>query len=358
MSLVSNIFSQKSLSKTEQFHFAQQLLSLLHAGLPLLNAIELLTQSAPKSWQSWLLNIRSLLKNGNSFSQSLRAQEIQFSAQFINLIRVSERSGDLILALNTICQQLEAQIELSRKVQQSLAYPLITLTSSFFLVLVMMIWVVPVFKEVFSQFQAELPAPTRALIAISTIIERYYLEILILILISVGLFVFAWFKSIYLQKQCDRLSLRIPLVGNLFRLATLTHWCRTLGHLLHSGLPLPDALRVTAQSSNHWLSHDCSADIFKQLTRGWPLGDAISKADPARILFDIETLQLLRIGSESGSLANMLCKRADILGAQLSNRLNTLSQTLEPVLILLVGMIIGGIVIILYLPIFNLGQIV
>jgi len=148
------------------------------------------------------------------------------------------------------------------------------------------------------------------------------------------------------------------MIGQLLRLATLTYWCRTLGHLLKSGLPLPDALRVTAQSSNHWLSHDFSADIFKHLTRGWSLGDAIAKADPKRLLFDLETLQLLRIGSESGALAEMLQKRASILGAQLSNRLNTLSQSLEPLLIIIVGLIIGSLVIILYLPIFNLGQIV
>lgn len=117
-------------------------------------------------------------------------------------------------------------------------------------------------------------------------------------------------------------------------------------------------IHIKAQSSNHWLSHDLSAEIFKQLTRGWPFGDALSKADPAHLLFDIETLQLLQIGSESGSLAAMLCKQADILGAQLSNQLNTLSQTLQPVFILLVGIIIGGIVIIFYLPIFNLGKIV
>ena len=161
-----------------------------------------------------------------------------------------------------------------------------------------------------------------------------------------------------IQKYCDRLSFSIPIIGQLLRLATLTYWCRTLGHLLKSGLPLPDALRVTAQSSNHWLSHDFSADIFKHLTRGWSLGDAITKADPKRLLFDQETLQLLRIGSESGALAEMLQKRASILGSQLSNRLNTLSQSLEPLLIIIVGLIIGSLVIILYLPIFNLGQIV
>ena len=339
-------------------HFAEQMLSLLQAGLPLLNAIQPMIQSAPKSWQAWLENIRKLLEKGNSFSFCLSAQHGKFSQEFSNLIRVSERSGDLSLALRTISQQLEAQIELRRKVQQSLTYPVITLATSFLSVLIMMVWVVPVFKEVFRHFQAELPAPTRALIAVSTGIQNYFLEILAVSMLIVIGFLYAWLKSHSLQKYCDSLMLRIPFFGNLFRLAALSHWCRTLGHLLEVGLPLPDALRVTAQSSNHWVSHDFSAEIFKHLTRGWPLGESLKRADPKSLLLDVETLLLLHIGTESGALAQMLNKRATTLGSQLSSRLNSLSQSLEPALILLVGAIIGGLVIILYLPIFNLGQIV
>ena len=189
-------------------------------------------------------------------------------------------------------------------------------------------------------------------------IQSFFLEILTLIISSAGLFLLAWIKIPNLQKKCDELSFCIPILGKLFRLATLTYWCRTLGHLLDSGLALPDALRVTAQSSNHWLSHNLSAEVFKHLTRGWPLGDALIRADPKHILFDMETLQLLRIASESGALPKMLGKRANALGSQLSNRLNALSQSLEPLLIIFVGIVIGSLVIILYLPIFNLGQIV
>lgn len=348
----------KKLSKPEQLYFAEQMLALLQAGLPLLNTIQLLIQSAPKSSQTWLEDIRSLLQKGNSFSFCLSAQDGKFSQEFTNLVRVSERSGDLGLALQTISQQLEAQIELRKKVQQSLTYPMITLATSFLLVLVMMIWVVPVFKEVFGSFLAELPAPTKILITISTGIQEFYLEIFLVILIMISSFLYAWLKSISLQKYCDTLLLRIPFIGNLFRLATLSHWCRTLGHLLETGLPLPDALRVTAQSSNHWASHDFSAEIFKHLTRGWPLGESLKRADPKSHLLDIETLLLLHIGAESGRLAEMLNKRATNLGSQLSSQLNTLSQSLEPALILLVGTIIGALVIILYLPIFHLGQIV
>ena len=347
-----------ALSKQDQLHFAEQLLTLLEAGLPLLNAIELIYSSAPKAWLPWVNSIYSQLKQGESFSQCLRTQKNLFSIEFINLIRVSERTGDFNLALKTICQQLEAQIELRRKIQQALSYPVITLGSSCLLVFVMMIWVVPVFKDVFAHFQAELPAPTKALIQASSWFEEFYIATAISLLGCIGLFGIAWRKLPRLQKYCDRLSFRIPMIGRLLRLATLTYWCRTLGHLLKSGLPLPDALRVTAQSSNHWLSHDCSAEIFKHLTRGWPLGDAIAKTDPKYTLFDLETLQLLRIASESGALPEMLQRRALVLGSQLSNRLNTLSQSLEPLLIIIVGVIIGSLVIILYLPIFNLGQIV
>jgi len=347
-----------ALSKQDQLNFAQQLLSLLNAGLALLNAIELIYASASKQHQAWVSKLHSELKKGNGFSQSLLLQKNLFSAEFINLIRVSERTGDIALALRTICQQLEAQIELRRKIQQAMSYPIITLASSLLLLLVMMIWVVPVFKDVFSHFQAELPAPTKALIEISTFIEVFFLEMTLLIIGSGSLFLITWVKLPQLQKKCDELSFCIPLLGKLFRLATLAYWCRTLGHLLESGLALPDAIRVTAQSSNHWLSHDLSAEIFKHLTRGWPLGEAMIRADPQHLLFDIETLQLLRIASESGSLSQMLSKRANTLGSQLSNRLNTLSQTLEPLLIIFVGAIIGSLVIILYLPIFNLGQIV
>lgn len=347
-----------TLSKQSQLDFAQQLLTLLNAGLALLNAIELIQSSAPNDWQIWLKDVQAHLRKGNSFSQSLIAQRNLFSMEWINLVRVSERTGDIQLALKTICQQLEAQIELRRKVQQALSYPMITLSSSLLLVIVMMVWVVPVFKDVFGHFQAELPPPTKALIQVSSTINHFFMEISACLIAGALIFLLAWFRSIDLQKKCDQWSLSIPLLGGLFRLAALTYWCRTLGHLLESGLPLPDALRVTAHSSNHWLSHDLSAEVFKHLTRGWPLGEALKKSDPKHSFFDSETLQLLHIAAESGFLAQMLSKRATTLDSQLKNRLNHLSQTLEPLLIIVVGIIIGSLVIILYLPIFNLGQIV
>jgi type IV pilus assembly protein PilC len=346
------------LKRAEQLHFAQQLLTLLEAGLPLLNAIALLGRSDTKQRNHWLQSLHTLLAKGNSFSSCLKAIGNQFPSEFINLIIVSERSGNLNLALRLISEQLEKQIELHQKIKQSLSLPLITLTSSLLLVGVMMLWVIPTFEEVFSHFQAELPAPTQILISVSRAIKNYFLIFLMLIILLILCFWCAWDSLNTLQKYCDRLAFKVPVIGDLFRIAVLGNWCRSLGHLIQSGLPLLDALRTTAQSSNHWVCHDYSAELFKHLARGWSLGDALRKTDPQHLLFDIETLELLQIGSEAGSLALMLQKRSTALSTRLSNQLNSLSQNLEPGLIILVGAMIGSLVITLYLPIFNLGRIV
>jgi type IV pilus assembly protein PilC len=144
----------------------------------------------------------------------------------------------------------------------------------------------------------------------------------------------------------------------MFRQLTLACWCRSLGYLMQAGLPALEAMRITAQTSNQWLSHDLCAHIFKSLAQGWSFGEALQRADPRQQFFDHETAQLLHIASASGSLATMLSNRADALERQLTSQLTLLSHSLEPILVVFVGLLIGGLVIILYLPIFNLGQIV
>jgi len=353
-----HLLVRRHLGTKGQLQFAEQLLSLLESGLPLLNAIELLQQVNGSDYDHFLPKLYTKLKQGNSLTQSLLLQADLFSPEFINLIRVSERTGDLELALRTICRQLSAKIELSSQIRQALTYPLITLFSSIFLLLVMMIWVIPVFKEVFANFGAELPPATLILITSSDLIRESSQLILLLNLGAISAFIFFWIRSVRLQKLCDRISFKLPIFGNLLRLATLSNWCRTLGHLLHSGLALPDAIRITAQSSNHWLSHDLSAELFKHLTRGWPLRESLNKSDPHFYLFDKETLHLMAIGAESGSLVKMLNKRAEVLQNRLGNELKTLSQTIEPLLMIGIGLIIGALVVILYLPIFNLGRVI
>lgn len=347
-----------AMSKQEQLYFVERMLVLLDAGLPLLESITLMHQSASPTWQKIMAFIAHHLQQGERFSQCLSMQNAVFDPAFIGLIRVSEESGEISLALRTIQQQLHTQIELHRQIKQALAYPFITLSSACLLMIAMVIWVIPVFGDVFSHFNAPLPWSTQLLLNVS---EQFMLYLpvmgggIALTLVSGSAL---WLHHPEFQKRCDQYLLRIPVTGDLFRQSALACWCRSLGYLMLSGLPVLEAMRITAQTSNQWLCHDLSAHIFKSLAQGWSFGEALQRADPQQYFFDRETAQLLQIGSASGSLAAMLSSRADALEKQLTSRLKLLSHSLEPILVVFVGLLIGGLVIILYLPIFNLGQIV
>ena len=342
----------------DQCNFATQLAMLLQAGLPLLNALILLRQSAPPHWHGFLAQLETQLRQGNPFSFCLRHALHPLDHSFIGLVEISERSGQLSQALNSIASKLASQIDLRQQIQQALAYPCIALASALFLFIAMAFWVVPIFRDVFAQFQAELPWATRLLLYYATAFQTHFFKLIFGIIVLCMLWILAWQRLPRLQNYCDRLWLRIPLLGELLRLSALSFWCRTLGHLLSAEIPLLDALRITARSSNHWLTHDLSANVFTLLAQGWPLGEALLKADPRYRYFDRQTWQMICIGSESSALPAMLLTRANALSSQLSRQLKSLSHNLEPVLIAVVGLLIGALVLILYLPIFNLGQIV
>lgn len=347
-----------ALRKQEQLHFVDRMLVLLDAGLPLLESIMLMHQSASPAWQKIIAFIAHHLKQGERFSQCLSMQHAVFDPALIGLIRVSEASGEINLALRTIQQQLRAQIELRRQIQQALAYPLITLGSASLLMIAMLIWVIPVFSDVFGHFNASLPWLTQLLLNAA---EQFMLYLPVMgsgLGLTAISFTLLWLRHPGFQKRCDQYLLQIPVIGNLFRQSTLACWCRSLGYLMQAGLPALEAMRITAQTSNQWLCHDLSAHIFKSLAQGWSFSEALQRADPRQQFFDHETAQLLQIGSASGSLASMLSNRADSLEQQLTSQLSLLSHSLEPILVVFVGLLIGGLVIILYLPIFNLGQIV
>jgi type IV pilus assembly protein PilC len=347
-----------AINKQAQLHFVDRMLVLLDAGLPLLESITFIHQSASPAWQKITASIAHHLSQGERFSSCLSLQHAIFDPALIGLIRVSEESGDITLALKTIQQQLHSQIALRRQIQHALAYPVITLTTAFLLMLAMLVWVIPVFSDVFTHFNATLPWSTQLLLNASEQFTIYFPAIAIGLTLCVSSLSLFWIRYPGLQQLTDRCVFHIPVIGNLLRQSALSNWCRSLGYLMQAGLPALEAIRITAQTSNQWLCHDLSAHMFKSLAQGWSFGEALQRADPQQHFFDQETAQLLHIGSASGSLATMLSKRANALEKQLTSQLKLLSHSLEPILVVFVGLLIGGLVIILYLPIFNLGQIV
>ena len=347
-----------SFSIRDQMLFMRQLASLLTAGLALLEALHLIMKCCPKNWRSVLRSIIVDLNHGESLSGSLSKYRDRFSPICISLIAISEKTGLLAQSLILISKQLEAQESLGRQMKQALTYPCITLGSAFLMILAMMIWVIPSFEDIFLNFKAELPISTQLLIAVARFLETNIEFILLFGVILVVVFTFVWTKSLYIQKWCDYHLFALPFFGKLLRLSAQMTWCRNLAYLLDSGLGALDAIRITAQSSNHWLSHDLSANLFKQLSQGWDLGEALDRCDPRGQFFDPETKHLLGIGAKTGTLAEMLHSRHQTLECDLSHRLGILNQSLEPILILALGLMIGGLLMTLYLPIFSLGKII
>lgn len=349
---------RKSLSIRDQVILMRHLASLLQAGLSLLEALHLITEYSPKNWKLILRTIIRDLNDGQGLAGSLSRQRHQFSPICINLIAIGEKIGLLTKSLTLISVQLEEQESLRRRMKQALIYPSITLGSALFMILAMMIWVIPSFEDIFLNFNAQLPASTRLLISIARFLENH-IELIFFSIITSGLiFIFIWAKSSRLQKWCDYHLFTFPYFGKLFRLSAQIAWCRNLAYLLDAGLSALDAIRITAQSSNHWLIHDLSANLFKQLSQGWELGEALKRSDPQNRFFDLETKHLLHIGAKTGALGGMLHNRYQSLDRELKYELALLNQSLEPILVITLGLIIGGLLMTLYLPIFSLGRII
>lgn len=348
----------KSLSIHDQVILMRQLANLLHAGLALLEALQLIAECCPRHWDFILKRIIHDLNDGQGLAGSLSKQRHQFSPICINLIAIGEKSGLLTKSLMLISSQLEEQESLRRQMKQALIYPGITLGSALFIILAMMIWVIPSFEDIFLNFNAKLPTATLLLISLARFFEDHIFSIFFLIITNGFIFIFIWVKSSQLQKWCDYHLFTFPYFGNLFRLSAQIAWCRNLAYLLDAGLSALDALRITAQSSNHWLIHDLSANLFKQLSQGWDLGEALKRSDPHNRFFDLETKHLLHIGAKTGSLGTMLHNRYQSLDRELKHELTLLNQSLEPILVIALGLIIGGLLMTLYLPIFSLGRII
>lgn len=348
----------RSLSLRDQINFIYRLQNILQAGVPLLEALHLLEQCSPKHWRSFLSHTIRGLKRGNSLATSLSTKDKWLSPICIGLISIGEKTGSLEQSLFLIHQQLLTKESLIQKMKQALTYPAITFAAAMLMVITMLMWVIPSFEDIFHHFHAELPMSTQLLIALSRGLNEHALVIMgVILVVSAGILIL-WRKSIPFQKWCDRHCFRIPLFGNLIQLSHQITWCQNIAHLLQSGLSLLESIRICAQSSNHWLSHDLSAKLFKQLSLGWDLGVALKRTDPNGRFFDSETIQLLEIGARTSMLNTILINRARSFESQLQHRLAILSQSLEPMFIIFLGLLVAGLLMTLYLPIFTLGRII
>lgn len=343
----------------QQQVFTTQLVTLLEAGVPLVPALQMIREPVHlgKYRPHWLDPILDGLHQGQSFSTCLRRSKEGFDAFYCGLVEIGELSGQLQPLLSKISEDLKKSEVIQGQLKKALTYPICVLFICFFLLIAMLIWVIPSFEQVFAGFNASLPPLTSFLLQLSRYVQAYFLLGLLCMFIFLSLVCLLWWRFIWLQQALDRTLLRLPIIGKLIHHALLARWATTIFILQDSGTPLLKAIRISARCSNHWYVHTVSVGLYRLLLQGKAIHESVLLVDAQQLLFKRETLQLLKVGEDSGSLVHMLQYLANFHERQLTEQLDVLMEMIEPALVVVMGLLVGGMVIALYLPLFKLGEI-
>jgi type IV pilus assembly protein PilC len=335
--------------------FTRQMATMMKAGVPLLQSFDIVGRGNPNPSVSRLLNdIRTDVETGTSLSAAFRKYPLYFDDLYCNLVEAGEAAGILDALLDRLATYMEKTEAMKSKIKSALMYPISVLVVAFVVTAVIMIFVVPAFKEVFSNFGADLPAPTLAVIALSEIFVQYWW--LIFGSIGGGLYFFmqAWRRNKKVQIFMDRLMLKLPIFGVLVEKSCVARWTRTLSTMFAAGVPLVEALDSVGGASGNYVYESATVKIQQDVSTGTALTAAMTNAN----LFPSMVLQMCAIGEESGSIDHMLGKAADFYESEVDDMVAGISSLMEPIIIVILGTVIGGIVVAMYLPIFKLGQVV
>ena len=335
--------------------FTRQLATMMKAGVPLLQAFDIVGRGNPNPSVTKLLNdVRMDVETGTSLSAAFRKYPLYFNALYCNLVEAGEAAGILEALLDRLAVYMEKTEGIKAKIKSALMYPISVVVVAFIVVSVIMIFVIPAFKEVFTSFGADLPAPTLFVIALSEFFVAYWW--LIFGGVGGGLYFFfqAWKRSEKVQQFMDRLMLKLPVFGDLVYKSVIARWTRTLSTMFAAGVPLVEALDSVGGASGNSVYAIATERIQVEVSTGTSLTAAMTNAG----VFPSMVLQMCAIGEESGALDHMLGKAADFYEADVDEMVAGLSSLMEPIIIVFLGGLIGGIVVSMYLPIFKLGAVV
>ena len=347
--------SGKAIKPRDIAIFTRQLATMMKAGVPLLQSFDIVGRGNPNGSVTKLLNdVRTDVETGTSLSGAFRKYPMYFNALYCNLVEAGEAAGILESLLDRLAVYMEKTEAIKSKIKSALMYPASVVVVAFVVVAVIMIFVIPAFKEVFSSFGADLPAPTLIVMAISEFFVAYWWLIFGGVGGGIYFFLQAWNRSEKMQKVMDRLLLKLPVFGTLIEKSVIARWTRTLSTMFAAGVPLVEALDSVGGASGNSLYADATVKIQQEVSTGTSLTAAMGNAN----LFPTMVLQMCAIGEESGSVDHMLGKAADFYEAEVDEMVAGLSSLMEPIIIVFLGTLIGGIVVSMYLPIFKLGQVV
>jgi type IV pilus assembly protein PilC len=334
--------------------FTRQLATMIDAGLPIVQCLDILSQQTDKKkFRSLIRTLKEDVESGSTFTDALRKHSKTFEELYISMVSAGEIGGSLDAILQRLAHYMEKSIKLKRKIKGAMIYPATIISVAVIVTTVLLVWVIPVFAELFSSFGKALPAPTQFVINLSNFTIAYFPYITaIVVAIAVGLRQF--YKTEGGQLTMDKMFLELPVFGDLIRKSSVARFTRTLSTLVSSGVPILDSLLITAKTAGNKVVERAVLATRVSISEG----NSIAEPLTASKVFPPMVCQMIAVGESTGSLDAMLTKIAEFYEDEVDQIVNNLTTLMEPIVILVLGVIIGGLVISMYLPIFQLGSVI
>lgn len=335
--------------------FSRQMATMMSAGVPLVQSFEIIGKGHENPrMQDLILSIKSNIEGGSTLAESLAKHPLYFDNLFVNLVQAGEQSGALEILLDKIAVYKEKTEAIKKKIKKALTYPIAVLVIAFIVTAVLLVFVIPQFEDLFKGFGADLPAFTQMVIKLSEFVRDKGWIILIGLGVITTTFTYVKKRSAKFRESLDRLALKIPVVGAILTKAAIARFARTLSTMFAAGVPLVEALDSVAGATGNIIYENAVRRMRDQIATGQQLNLAMVQTG----LFPNMVVQMIAIGEESGSIDTMASKVADFFEAEVDDAVDNLSSLMEPMIMAVLGVLVGGLVVAMYLPIFKLGAVV
>ncbi|MGB6411190.1 MAG: type II secretion system F family protein [Candidatus Deferrimicrobiaceae bacterium] len=341
-------------SKRELAIFTRQFATMIDAGLPLVQCLDILgLQQENQAFKKVILKVKEDVESGSTFADALGKHPHVFDELFVNLVSAGEVGGILDTILSRLAAYIEKAMKLAKQVKSAMVYPSTILAVALIVTVVLLVYVIPIFGDMFKDFGAELPLPTQFVMAISGYTRKYFLVgVVLLVLLVMGI---RWYyKQENGRRRIDRLLLRVPIFGDLLRKIAVARFSRTLGTMVSSGVPILESMDIVAKSAGNKIIEEAILRARTSISEGKTIAEPLADSK----VFPIMVTQMVSVGEATGALDTMLNKIADFYDDEVDAAVGALTSLLEPMLMIFLGVVIGGLVIAMYLPIFKLAGVV
>lgn len=345
----------KAVSAKDISFFSRQMATMMKSGVPIVSALEIIGSGHKNPRMKKLVDgIRTDIEGGSSLYEAISKHPVQFDELYRNLVRAGEGAGVLETVLDTVATYKENIEALKGKIKKALFYPAMVVAVAIIVSAILLIFVVPQFEEVFAGFGAELPAFTQMIVGLSRFTVSYWWVMLLGAVIAIGTFVYMYKRSPKMQHTMDRLILKVPVIGEIMNNSAIARFARTTAVTFKAGVPLVEALGIVAGATGNKVYEEAVLRMRDDVSVGYPVNMAMKQVN----IFPHMVIQMTAIGEEAGALDTMLFKVAEYFEQEVNNAVDALSSLLEPMIMVFIGTIVGGMVIGMYLPIFKLGAVV